>query len=664
MTARALEYRESDIAFLRRLNMSRQIKRPKPSIADFVDGLRIMPPGSPFPGIYRVEKTPYLREIMECLSPYSPIRHVVWMKGAQIAATTAAENVILYYMDESPAAILYMSATEELLMKWGEKRIEPAIDSIPGLRAKMMANIDVKNTRRTGDKMFSKQFQGGSLDMVSARSPSGQRSDSIRILLRDEIDGAPSELTTGEGNWLTVSGARVDAFDTRGKIFDFSTPATFEGSQIWPAFERGDQRKYFVPCPHCGHYQILELNEGGQWGLRAEWRKGEIVDAFYICAAEKCREKIYNHQKTGMLARGRWEPTAVSVSADYRSYHLSALYSPVGMLSWKRVMQKLETAKGEANGMRGFTNLVEGLPFKETGYRPSLDVVLELRGKYQARTVPDGVLYLTMGIDVQRGSEKDPNNPPRLELEIVGHGGGYRSWGIEYLRIEGAVDDAFGGAFATLDEMARAGKFNYARKDGRIFGPVVCLIDSGDGVTMGAVYQFANSWNGTWPSKGFGFLKRQKKEGVDEVTNDNFKRYRAAKMDGGQVIYEISTNYYKNRLYQNLNIKRNPVDPQPPGFCDFPGGGGGGYDERYFEMLQSEERLKNGSYTSGGRRNESLDARIMANCAGEIYLDSFMLELKAAAKASGATPPQIQEINHRFALEVLKKQTAPLAIKK
>jgi phage terminase large subunit GpA-like protein len=613
-----------------------------------------MPASAPFPGIYRIDKTPYIREIVECCSPYSTVRHVVCMKGAQIAFTTAAENVILYYMAESPAPIMYMSATEELLQKWVEKRIEPAIDSIPGLRNKMFSQIDVKNTKRTGDKIFSKQFIGGSLDMVSARSPSGQRSDSIRILIRDEIDGAPRELTTGEGNWLAVSAARIDAYDNRAKIFDFSTPTTFEGSQIWPAYEKGDQRKYLVPCPLCGKFQILELNENGNHGLRAERKGGKLIDAYYLCAF--CHDAFFNHHKTGMLAAGRWEPTATSISDEYRSYHMPSYYSPVGMLSWKRIIEKLDEAKKDPAGMRGYVNLVEGMPFKETGYRPSLETVLELRGSYQAGTVPDDVLYLSMGVDVQRGSEKDPNNPPRLEFEIVGHGGGYRSWGIWYGRIEGEVKNHFEGAWAKLDQMALDRKFVFKRKDGREFMPSICFIDSGDGVTMPAVYGFANSWSNTWPSKGFGVLTRRSKEGVDEMTQDNFKRYRAAKMEGGQVIYEISTNYYKRRLYQNLNIPRQPVEPQRPGFCDFPGD----YSEDYFRMLQSEEQLSDGSYQSGGRRNEALDARVYANCAGEVYLDNLVLELKAALKASGGHPAQIQEINHRFAIEWLRKQIAPV----
>jgi len=78
----------------------------------------------------------------------------------------------------------------------------------------------------------------------------------------------------------------------------------------------------------------------GTHGLRAERKGGKLIDAYYICI--KCKDAFFNHHKTAMLAAGRWEPAAQSESDDYRSYHLPSYYSPVGMLSWKRIIEKLD----------------------------------------------------------------------------------------------------------------------------------------------------------------------------------------------------------------------------------------------------------------------------------------------------------------------------------
>jgi hypothetical protein len=48
------------------------------------------------PGPYRTARTPYLREVMDALSPSHPARRVVFMKGAQVGATTVGSNWIGY----------------------------------------------------------------------------------------------------------------------------------------------------------------------------------------------------------------------------------------------------------------------------------------------------------------------------------------------------------------------------------------------------------------------------------------------------------------------------------------------------------------------------------------------------------------------------------------
>ena len=39
------------------------------------------------PGRWHTERTPYLQEIMDCLSPSHPCERVVFMKGAQVGGT-------------------------------------------------------------------------------------------------------------------------------------------------------------------------------------------------------------------------------------------------------------------------------------------------------------------------------------------------------------------------------------------------------------------------------------------------------------------------------------------------------------------------------------------------------------------------------------------------
>lgn len=650
----------SDIAFLIAENERRPPSSRETDIAKWIATRRILPSRTPFPGFWRNDRTPYLEEIMNCMSPASPIQHVAIMKGAQLGLTAAAENVVAYWIDESPAEVLFISATNDLLEKWVVKRLEPLIDSC-GFREKIFAQTNNPKSRRTGDKIFSKEFVGGSLDMASAQSAPGLRSDSKRILIRDEIDGAPGHLKTGEGNWLDVSYARTAAWGGRKKIMDFSTPTTDDHSLIKGLYEAGDQRKFMVPCPYCGAFQALEWgNDKTEYGIKAIREDGKLKGVYYQC--RHCKEPIKNHHKTKMLRGARWEPTAVSSSELLRTYHLPSLYSPAGMMSWRELQELWDNAQnsGDPNAMRSFVNLYLGLPYRETGARPKLDKVIELRGDYKSGSVPFGVLFITIGIDVQAGSSRDENNPARLEMEVCGHGAGFRTWSIRYRRFEGEVDDPSSGAWQELNEWAVKTELKFLRADGMIFTPSRVFIDSGDGNLTDVVYRFCSGWGSTYPSKGFSALKRRKKEAGDEQSPSNFRRYRAAKLGEAGILYEISTNYYKTHAYNNLKIDRRDTGAQRPGYCDFPLD----YNESYFRMLTAEEKRRDGSFhCPSGRRNEALDCRVMNQCAGDSFLDDEVGRVKAQAIKDGATKDQVWVVNHRSVLERMTQNTAPIAVK-
>ena len=642
----------SDYTFLQDLNDKKPVSPPMGKISEYIEGRRILPPNTPFPGFWRNSRTPYAVEIMDNMAPFSSIIETSFMKAAQLGLTAAAENIIAYWMDMYPTEVLYITSTESLLIKWAIKRLEPLIDSC-GFRSKIFAQTENTKTRRSGDKIFSKEYIGGTLDMASAQSAAGLRSDSKRILVRDEVDGAPAQLRTGEGNWLDVSAARTNAWGARKKIMNFSTPTTADISVILKLYESGDQRKYFVPCPICGKYQVLEFgSDQSEHGVKADFEAGKLKDAYYVC--EHCHEAVFNHNKTEMLNRGEWRPTAETERDYHRSYHLSSLYSPVGMLSWLELYDYyLKALKDPVDGMRSFTNLYLGLPFIETGTRPDVSKVIELRSSYSSGAVPKGVLYITGGVDVQRGSLSDIKNPPRLEMEIVGIGSKYKTWSIMYKRFEGAVDDVGAGAWLEFKEWIEEGNLNFVGYNKINIPCSLIFIDSGDGNLTGVVYDFASLAENIFPSKGFSNIKTKKGEKGDIPTNQDFKRYRAVKVNTDIVLYEIATNYYKKQIYRNLRVPRVPIDPQRAGFCEFPVD----YGEKYFKMMTAEELRSDGSFhCPRGRRNEALDCRVMARCAGDIYLDAKVMDFKSAVKNKGGDPAQVSQITHRSVLELMCKK--------
>ena len=63
-----------------------------------------------------------------------------------------------------------------------------------------------------------------------------------------------------------------------------------------------------------------------------------------IMSAYLGEEKIHHHQKAWMLANGEWR-AANETNNKIAGFHLSSLYSPVGLLSWGQAAQNFLHAK-------------------------------------------------------------------------------------------------------------------------------------------------------------------------------------------------------------------------------------------------------------------------------------------------------------------------------
>jgi phage terminase large subunit GpA-like protein len=675
----------SDIAFVRDLNAKKRIKPPSTSISKFIQKTRVMPPESPIPGPVDLSITPWIVEWLENMSPASPIQHQAIKKAAQIAATFAVENAIAYYMKEQPCGILYISATHALLEKW-TKRLEPMIDSC-GIRELIIQNAAESfgsKSRRTGDKVFQKLFIAGWLEMASAQSPASQRSDSVRFLIRDETEGAPKEVKTGEGNYLKISFARTKFFGDRKKVFDLSTPAEAEDSYIDPAFEEGDQRLYMVKCPMCNKPQPLQpIPDEGSCGLRADTKAGKIESVYYLC--DFCHDAFFERSKPEMYKTSFWEPTSISKSPYYRSYYINSLYAPIGTFSWFDYYNDFLDSKISPANEKAFTNLTAGLSYREKGERPKFNQVNHLRGNYDRMTVPDGVLFLTVAIDVQRGSSKfekmsdneineyRKKNPtkkekyPRLEMEILGHGAGWRSWSINYIVFNGKLEKIEEGAWGKLREFysnlaEKSGlvvdgqkMYSIKRDDGFEFDLPINFIDARDGEMTSIVTSFCQSMGtGFFPSMGHNKKDTISKKGDIESALD-IRKYKPVLLDKSQYTYIISTNHYKKLIYMRAKIDRPAAGENKPGFMDHPKT----YDDNYFKMLFAEEQMTDGSFDAGGRANEALDLRVYNLCAGDVYLASLIELERAFHVKNGMSHIEAKtKIDTRHVLQILEKRAA------
>src|SRR5712672_80594 len=215
---------------------------PLLTVSEWADRYRTLSQrASAEPGPWRTERTPYLREIMDCLSPSSPVETVVLMTGAQVGGTECGNNWIGYIIHQAPGPILSVQPTVELAKRNSKQRVDPLIEESAVLR-KLVSD---PRSRDSGNTMLAKEFPGGILVMTGANSAVGLRSMAARYLFLDEVDAYPLDVD-GEGDPIVLAMARARTF-ARRKIFLCSTPLSSGSSRIEAAYEQSDKRRYFVP---------------------------------------------------------------------------------------------------------------------------------------------------------------------------------------------------------------------------------------------------------------------------------------------------------------------------------------------------------------------------------------------------------------------------------
>lgn len=403
--------------------------------------------GAAEPGPWSTDRTPYLRELMDCLSDEHPCKKAVLVKSTQVGGTEALNNFAGYIIEHSPGPTMVVMPTEKLAMRWSKQRLAPMIAASPALRKL----IRPAASRDGGNTTLMKEFPGGLLVIAGANSSSDLRSMPARRILADEVDEYPTDIDD-QGSPLELAERRASTF-VRRKILVCSSPKLKATSVVWREYEASDQRHYHVPCPHCGTRQALVIEQ-------------LTADGLYVCIHGECGRFIEEHHKTAMLAAGVW--VADKPGSAIPGFHLNALYAPLGLgYTWSEVADLREFAERNPDKQVTFTNTILGLPFE--GERQQQDAgEVEQRAEigWHRATVPKGGLTLTIGVDCQHD---------RFAIEVDAWGRGERNWTVDYVEIPG--DPSSQDGYAALDEWLQR---TYANTRGVLMLPRMVAIDGGN----------------------------------------------------------------------------------------------------------------------------------------------------------------------------------------
>lgn len=564
------------------------------------------------PGPYRVARTPYAREPMDCLSAHSAVEEVVLMWGAQTSKTTIGSNWLGYLADLNPGPIMVVQPTLDMAKRYSRQRLVPMIEESPRLRTKIREN----RSRDEANTTLLKEFPGGFLSIAGANSASGLRSMPVRDLFTDEEDGYPLDVD-GEGDPVQLARARQTTFSRR-KHLRTSTPTTKDFSRIEAAYLASDRCMFHVECPHCRGLQPLEWGASTEHGIK--WDKdaaGRAIPASVRYVCRHCGGEIAEHHKPSMLAGGCWVPQNHGAQGGkVRGFQLSSLYSPLGWLSWATLVQEWERAQdarrsGDATLLRVFINTRLAETFEEQGDKADEHQLRRRAADIPLRVVTWGCYVLTLGVDVQGD---------RLEAYAWAWGRGMERQMVDRAVFYGdpaMPETEAGSPWAALTEYRRT---PILHASGRPVPLLACGIDTGGHHTQ-AVYAYvrAHQHASVLAFKG----SSQGSRAVLGKPSEQDVNWRGAKVKRGVKLWPIGTDTAKAEIYGRLRL----AEPGP------------GYVHiskhtapEVFEQLTAERLVTR--YVKGhprlewvkppGRRNEALDCAVYALAAAHyLHIDRW-----------------------------------------
>ena len=570
----------------------------------------------------RFHAFPYQIGIMDAITDPT-VEMVTVQKSARVGYTKILDHVAGYYIHQDPSPILVVQPRVEDAEDYSVTEIEPMLRDTPVL-AEIVGDPKKKDARQKINKRIFRN--GASISFVGANSPGGFRRITARIVKFDEVDGYPVMGAGKEGDQIKLGIKRTESFWNR-KIILGSTPTVKGESRIEKSYANSDQRKYYVPCPHCGEYQVLEWG-GPDTPYGMKWDKDEngvgIPDSvFYACKVTGC--VIREDDKEVMVERGEWRAT--KPFKGHAGFHIWAAYSLFVNASWRNLVAEWLEVKDDPLMRQTFVNLVLGETYEDRGDRALQEDRLAARCEVWGAEVPDGVAVVTVGVDTQGD---------RFECEVVGWGLNEESWSIDFEVIQGDLETP--DPWNRLDAYLRRIWF---RADGRGFEVMAVCHDSGGHHTQ-KVYEFAKARLGrrVWAVKGESAVggKRSPVWPTKTPSRRNKSSFRP-------VI--LGVNAAKDSVRSRLHL----VEPGA-GYMHFPVS----RDINYFAQLTAERSVRK---TSGGqhyrvwelpngRANEALDCRVYAYAAlcGLMHMGLKLNKRAEEVNASIGTPvhrPELQD---------------------
>jgi hypothetical protein len=336
---------------------------PKETVSQWCERHVFIPaPQTQVEGYVRWDGREYCREFVDDFG--NPrIADEVACFGSQTGKTTAIACGVAWCLVNDPCGILWVMPGLDLARSFSETRWIPILRSSPA-----MAHMIPTGAARHSFKTAQQQLGSSIVNFIGSNSPANLASRPARRVIMDEVEKF-DEGSRGEADAVNLAEQRTKAF-SNAQRFKTSTPALVSGL-IWQEYQKGDQRRYFIPCYHCQKEILLAWSKeftvmpltGSEafvtWDRSAKRADGgwDLARVERSARAEcpHCGGHLLDGHKTKMVRNGVWRATAPAPSS-FRSRQLSSLYASTPETSFGRLAVKFLQAKQSLLGLQGFIN--------------------------------------------------------------------------------------------------------------------------------------------------------------------------------------------------------------------------------------------------------------------------------------------------------------------
>lgn len=336
----------------------------------------------------------YLREPVDAWGPLPPNLEggtdFCGCFGTGAGKTISTIAGLCYRIDNDPMRALCVKPTANGASgakSFAKTRLQKAIRA-----TKCLADKIPTGAQRHDFASSQMQINGSTIDLTGSNSVGQLGENRCDVVLQDEIDKYPPQTENSkEANPVTLADERTKSVSD-SRRYKWSTP-TLDNTGIWVEFKKSDQRRCFMPCPHCNPEQFSkpryngpvrfatkEISKGWmvfawskqfsvfkqqgfeayiRWDDKARnadgtWNLEKVVaTAHAVCP--HCEGKILNSHKFAMIKNGEWRATATG-APGHIGWHFPSMYSTSRDCDFGQMAKKFLIAKHSLDGVKGFIN--------------------------------------------------------------------------------------------------------------------------------------------------------------------------------------------------------------------------------------------------------------------------------------------------------------------